>query len=135
MTKYKGFAILEDSFDSCGAIQFEDDLEWLHNFIDCSTLDMPSRYIEGQRYVFIVDDCGLIKGRKPTAYRGFAQAANGHTDEFFAIDPMLFGTFIVTKTNGKGDFTDLSREDLKRLMKYTMTLDEGRAVLVNVGYR
>ena len=52
---YEGYAVYEDGHMPQKII-FYDDLEKLRRFIGCDTLDMPTRFIEGRKFVFIVDD-------------------------------------------------------------------------------
>lgn len=58
MTEHRMIIIREDGLAMIG--DFSDELRDLRDEIECDTLDMPTRFIEGRPYVFICDDCGLI---------------------------------------------------------------------------
>ena len=60
MTKtITGYAVYDDG-RSPGVIEFKDDLEWFQEFIKCGTIDMPTRFVDNHKFVFVVDDCGRI---------------------------------------------------------------------------
>ena len=132
MTKYCGIVIHENDLDRSGIIQFEDDLEWLHNFIGCDCLDMPTRYIAGQRFVFIVDDSGLLKGRKPTVYS--THLVTEDKQMFVRYRPELVGTVIITNVNDHGDFVDLTDKEIEHI-GYNIIENDERPVIVNFNMR
>ena len=125
---YEGFAVYETDHKPQQII-FRDDLDYLRKFIHCDTLDMPTRFIEGRPFVFIVDDCGLINGRFPTAF-GTSQSGRVYA-------PMLFGTFIVTKVNSsKEKFVDLNKTDLEVLKRNIWKTEESEHyMLMHLTYR
>lgn len=103
-----------------------DDLDILQEMIGCDCIDIARRYIGNVEYRVIVDDCGLLKGRRPTAY-GERTAQGDYM-------PVLVGSLIITKYNGRGDaFRDLTDSEIKNVFDNIMFRNEDEtAILVNV---
>ena len=135
MTKtFTGYAIYDDGRPA-GPVKFKDDLKWLHDFIGCDCLDMPSRWIENAKYVFIVDDSGLIKVRKPTAfYAELIAKSTEDTDGVLRFNPALFGTLIITRVDRTGEeFQDLNKIDIELIEQniFTLPINNRSGIVIN----
>ena len=82
------------------------DLEEYYTLLDCSTIDIVSRKIDGVWYDIICDDEGLFKDPLVVTAIG--------TD----FNPELVGSiFVVTYDDKKGDIKSLTTEDIERINK------------------
>lgn len=86
-------------------------LEW-YRLIKCNLIDIVSRKIGGRYYDIILDDEGLFKGAaKPTALDQQQQ-------------PQLVGNLVICNTDGEGNETTLTDEDIKHILKHIVVLTE-----------
>lgn len=121
MTEFRVMVIPEDRAGFVTNIT--DSLEAFENIIGCECVDMVTRTIGGIRYSVIIDDCGLLKDRKITAFHRLGD-----------IIPYLVGTLIVTKLDSTGEnFVDLSDADLEHIQNH-MSYMTGHAILFGLDY-
>lgn len=98
-----------------------DDLDRIQKLIGCDCVDIPRRYIGDTEFRIIVDDCGLLKERKPTAY---------------GEDPPLVGTIILTNYTEDGEsFRDLTEEEIQAIEDNLAITETGEIVVANVKLR
>jgi len=86
--------------------------EW-RRLIDCSLIDVASRRISGQYYDFIIDDEGLLKGRKVTALDS-------------AGNPMLSGPLVICRYDGKGGEMSLTAADIQAITEKIVIVSDKR---------
>lgn len=85
--------------------------EW-YRLIKCDLIDIVSRKIGGRYYDIICDDEGLYKERaKPTALDADQQ-------------PQLVGNLVICNTDGEGNETTLTDEDISHILKHIVVLTE-----------
>lgn len=106
-------------------VMVHDDLHELKQHIDCDFVDMPTRYVEGKPFVFICDDCGLLRGRAATCA---GPAINGYPVR-------IAGTVLITKSDAHGEnFLDLTDADVDLVVSHIWVY-YGREILFDVCYR
>ena len=76
------------------------ELQAIYEWIECSTIDIVQRKMNGRIYDFIVDDEGLLKDRP------IMSAV--HQDE----TPSLFGLTLITKHDEEGNNVGLNEEEI-----------------------
>lgn len=109
----------------------DDDLNTFYNLIGCETIDIVNRSVgdEQRRFEFIIDDEGIYNNP-------ILSAVNRNMETYFV------GNIIITgKTNGDGELTSLSDDDVKYIRKHIRTIKcvtrnkiVMRPVLMDVGY-
>lgn len=83
-------------------------LEELYQYLDCSTIDIQTRYINNRLYDFIFDDEYIINGKAQDPNK--AVAIGSQKAELLEI---IFGTlFICGLADEEGRETDLTQEDI-----------------------
>lgn len=87
---------------------FIDTLDNLYKLLECDTIDIQERYINGKLYDFIVDDEYLLNGKseKPSN----AVAIGTRKGEILEL---VFYSMIICKSNDKGEETSLNDEEIK----------------------
>lgn len=102
----KMLAVLVDVYGkgNVRTVRVRDDLDEFYRFLQCTTIDMPTRYIGGQAFILICDDEGLFRAdRKPSARNG--------------NEVMLFGNLLVVKYAGEGEIRGLTPEEVAHVMR------------------
>ena len=85
----------------------EDRLEEYYKLLNCSTIDITSRQIEGKYFDIVCDDEGLFN--EPVKVS--ALDSNG--------EPALVGSLLFCNYDGDGGETSLTDEDIALLRKHT----------------
>ena len=85
----------------------EDRLEEYYKLLNCSTIDITSRQIEGKYFDIVCDDEGLFN--EPVIVS--ALDSNG--------EPALCGSLLFCNYDGEGGETSLTDEDIALLRKHT----------------
>lgn len=81
------------------------DLEEYYTLLDCSTIDIVSREVNGVPYDIICDDEGLFKEKLVV------------TAIDTAYEPNLVGAIFVVAFDGKEDVRSLTEKEIKNLQK------------------
>ena len=94
---------------------FIDNLDNLYKLLDCSTIDIQVRYINGKAYDFIFDDEYLLNGKSEQPQNAVALGIDhtGNLQKKGDIVEVIYGRLIVcglADTNGQE--TDLTKDDL-----------------------
>lgn len=124
MTEKTYTAVIIREGDKKGPMVFKitDDLDRIEKLIGCDIVDITHRFIGDTMYRIIVDDEGLLKGRKPTAY---------------GEEPPLVGTIIFTNFAEDGmNFRDLTVEEIETInQNLLLSPKTGDVVVGNVKFR
>ena len=103
-------------------INMPDDLNAIQGFIDTDCVDMPRRYIGDTEYRVIVDDSGLLKDRRPTAYG----------EEIPLVGSIIFTNF----TKDGENFRDLTEDEIENIINHLgQRTDTGEIVAMYVTTR
>ena len=90
-------------------IDIEDNLKVFYELIGCQYVDIVRRKIGDKQYDVICDDEGLFKEHPIIS----------------AVDntykPMFVGNLIISKSNDEGELIDLSENDIKQILRHTIT--------------
>ena len=103
----KMLAVFVDVYGSglVKAVRVKDDLDEFYSFLDCTTIDMPTRWIGGKEFVVICDDEALFRnGYKPSAYNG--------------NERMLVGNLLVVADAGGGEVRGLTWDEVVHIMSH-----------------
>lgn len=94
-----------------------DTLKTYYKIINCDCIDIVTRKIGDKFYDFVVDEEGLLKGRKGCA----VSFANGD------INDCLCGTLVITGViDEEGELTSLSEEDYENIENHIKSSYENR---------
>ena len=95
--------------------EIEDSLESFYSTLECDLIDCTVREINGEFYDIVCDDEGLFKEHPVvTAVSGF-------------LKPALVGNLFICRHNDDGEWTSLSDDDVKRIMRtviHTFNVDD-----------
>lgn len=98
---------------------FEDTLQALYEKLNCSTIDIVSRfcYICGKRIEFVVDDEGLYVD-KPEPSVVFYSVPHAMTGKHDISEVFVGNTIIAGCANEEGELTSLSDEDIEGILEH-----------------
>lgn len=100
----KGVLICPDK-NTAEEASIENSLEGYYKALDCDTIDIVEREINGTYYDIICDDEALLKGDPlPSALDKLRE-------------PMLFGRLFVCHHDDEGELTSLSDEEVKSVLR------------------
>ncbi len=100
MKKIRGLLI--DPFNKKSeVVEIEDKLEVFYKMIDCSTINIANRMINGKEYAIVVDDEGLFKEENKVSAKS-------------PINQNLVGKLLIFN-DGMEDLESLTNEDIKLL--------------------
>ena len=94
-------------------INRESSLKELYKYLECDTIDIQERKINGKIYDFIIDDEFLINGKanKPENLTAFYEDNN-------EIKELIFSNLIICgQADDNGKETDLNEEDITSILK------------------
>ena len=107
----KAIYLHDGKFD---CLDFEDDLKVMYSLLDCETIDIVERKINGKFYDIIIDDEGLLRGKQ-------AMPAHAMSEEFTDMftgqitREKLYGNLLIVRHDGHGNFKSLTDEDIDRI--------------------
>ena len=90
-------------------LEFEDQLEWYYNHLDCNTIDIATRQVQGKYFDFVCDDEGLW------AELPVPSACNS------AGKSMLVGKIFICNHDGFGNQSSLTDEECSMIMDHMAT--------------
>ena len=121
-TAKKGL-IIEDTI-------FIDTLDNLYKLLECSTIDIQVRYIDGKPYDLIFDDEYMINGKSQEPKN--CVALGTRKDEILEA---IFGNLLICGiANDKGEETSLNDYDIKAIyksQKIAQTNDKNELAIIN----
>ena len=92
--------------------KFIDTLDNLYKLLECSTIDIQERCINGIFYDFIIDDEYLLNGKSENPRN--AVAIGTRKGEILEV---IFHSVIICHSNENGEETDLNEDDIKNISK------------------
>ena len=99
-------AILVDVENGIKEIDFKDNLQFFYEQIGCDCIDIIKRSIGGREYRIVIDDAGLLKGSRISAF-----------DKNNI--PALAGNLIICKDRIDGNLIGLNDDEIGEIRKHT----------------
>lgn len=105
-----------------------DDLDSFYKVLDCETIDIVTRYINGQPFELVIDDEGKsVEGNLP-AVRCFLDGQ---------LTDLIVGKVFICHANAEGELTSITEEEMKAIMDTLhigLTKDDKKILLLDATY-
>lgn len=99
-----------------------DNLDSFYKTLGCETIDIVTRYINGQAFDIVIDDDGKFIKDNPPAIRCFHEGKPAD---------VIVGKVFICHANEEGELTDITEDDMKSLMSSLSVghMEDGKKIL------